>query len=76
MRTLSVREMREAIGHLDKLVEEEGELLIVRHGKPIARVFPVQSSKKAMPSHADLRKSMPRIDMGSEILLRLDREER
>ena len=37
MRRLSIREMRAALGRLDKLMEEEGEVLITRHGHPIAR---------------------------------------
>jgi hypothetical protein len=49
--------------------------LITRRGKAIARLLPVRSTK-AMPSHAELRSSMPLLKTGSERLVRADRDER
>ena len=46
MKELTVREMRASIGRLDKLVEEAGELIISRRGKPIARVLPVSGQRQ------------------------------
>ncbi len=75
MRTLSIREMRNELGRLDRLISTEGEILITRRGKPIARLIPVGSTRKK-PSHADLRAAMPRLATGSERLLRAERDER
>lgn len=75
MKRLSVREVRAELTSLDKLLGKEGEVLITRHGKAIARLLPVRSAH-AVPSHAALRASMPRLKTGSEHLVRGDRDER
>ena len=36
MRSVSVREMRTALPRLERLLEEEGEIVITRNGKPVA----------------------------------------
>jgi prevent-host-death family protein len=75
MKRLSVREVRARLTSLEELLGREGEVLITRRGEPIARLLPVRSGK-AMPSHAALRASMPRLKTGSEHLVRADRDER
>jgi len=75
MRELSIREMREKLGSLDQLVKTEGEILITRHGVPIARLLPVMGTQ-TRPSHTDLRARMQRLDTPSEILVRDDRDQR
>ena len=67
--------MRSELGKLDQLVQLEGELVVTRQGKPIARILPVRGTR-SKPSHADLRASMPRLDTPSETLVRDDRDER
>lgn len=54
MQQLNIREMRNILGTLDQLVEQEQEIIITRHKKVIARILPMQPTKKR-PSHADLR---------------------
>ena len=75
MRELSIREMRTELGRLGQLLESEDELVITKHGRPIARVLPLGSRRKR-PSHADLRDRLPRLSTGSEIHVRADRDER
>jgi antitoxin (DNA-binding transcriptional repressor) of toxin-antitoxin stability system len=75
MKEISVREMRASIGRLDQLVAEAGQLVISRHGKPIARVLPMPG-RRARPDHADLRARMPRLAEPSEALIRAERNER
>jgi prevent-host-death family protein len=75
MRTLSIREMRNELGRLDQLISTEGEILITRRGKPIARLIPAGGTRKK-PSHADLRAAMQKLATGSEILLQAERDER
>lgn len=75
MREINVREMRASIGRLDELVCEAGELVISRHGKPIARVLPIRGLR-TRPDHADLRARMPRVREPSQALIRAERDER
>jgi len=75
MKTLSIREIRRELAHLDELVESEGEVVVTRRGQRIARLLPLRS-KRQMPSHAELRASMPRLKKGSEKHLRAGRDER
>jgi prevent-host-death family protein len=75
MRPISVREMRAALSNLERLLAEEGEVVITRNGKPVARILPTRADKP-MPSHADLRSRIPRLEAGSEVLVRQDRDER
>jgi len=75
MRSLSVREMRTALPKLEQLLESEGEILITRRGKPIARLLPSATAQE-VPARADLRSRMPRLEIGSEVLIREDRDAR
>lgn len=75
MKSLGIRELRKELGTLDELMAREGEVVVTRHGRAIARVVPVRD-REPMPSHAELRASMPRLLRGSETLVRAERDER
>ncbi len=75
MRKLTVRETRQALSRLDRLLSAEGEVTITRRGEAIARIVGLEK-KRAMPSHRDLREKMPRMRRGSEKLIREDRNAR
>ena len=75
MREMSIREMRAELGRLGEVLDSEGEVVVTRHGKPIARVLPLGAPRKR-PSHDDLRSSMPRLERGSEDVVRADRDGR
>jgi antitoxin (DNA-binding transcriptional repressor) of toxin-antitoxin stability system len=75
MKKLSIREARQSLSHLDRLLAVEGEVLITRRGDPIAKGVQV-GRKRPIPSHRDLRDGMKRMQKGSETLLRRDRDER
>jgi antitoxin (DNA-binding transcriptional repressor) of toxin-antitoxin stability system len=75
MKELNVREMRANIGRLDELVDEAGELIIIRRGQPIARVLPM-SSRRIRPDHADLRRRTAESTTASAVLIRAERDER
>jgi len=75
MQTISVREMRNQLGRLDQLIAREQEIIVTRHNKPLARILPVRGKRKR-PDHKALRDSFPRQEITSEILQRMDREER
>jgi antitoxin (DNA-binding transcriptional repressor) of toxin-antitoxin stability system len=75
MKQVSIRAVRSVLSQLDEILAAEGELLITRHGKPIARLLPVGQGA-GMPSHADFRNTMPRLRTGSEVAVRADRDGR
>ena len=75
MRSVSVREMRSALPRLERLLEEGGEIVITRNGKPVARVLPTVP-ERGIPSRAELRAQMQRLEVGSEVLIREDRDAR
>ena len=73
MKMLSIRETRQALSHLDRLLDEEGEVTITRRGQPIARIVQIDK-KRLIPSHRSLRESMPQQRKGSEKIVREDRD--
>lgn len=73
LKTLSIRQIRSALPHLDEIVAEEGEVVVTRRGRPLARILPARSRRR-IPSRAELRASMPRLKVPSEELIRQDRE--
>ena len=75
MKQLSIREVRSELPNLDALLSKVGEVVITRRGKPIARILPTRRDQ-GMPSHAELRRSMPRLASGSEKHVRAERNER
>lgn len=75
MRTMSIREMRAELGRLGEVLDDEGEVVITRHGRPIARLVPL-GARPRRPRHDELRNAMPRLERGSEGVVRADREAR
>ena len=78
MKTLGVREMRASYGALEAALKEEGEVILTHHGKPFARVLPIEEAvaPKRMPSNADLRAKMKPLKTPTSILIREDRDAR
>jgi antitoxin (DNA-binding transcriptional repressor) of toxin-antitoxin stability system len=76
MKTLTIREAREGLSHPDQMFADADEVLVVKHGEPVARILPVEPRKKAFRSLAEFRATMPFQDVPSEILIREDRDER
>jgi prevent-host-death family protein len=70
-----VREIRAALPQLEQLLAEEGEVVITRNGRPVARVLPMATAGN-IPSGAELRRKMRRLKVGSEVLIREDRNAR
>ncbi len=75
MKQMTVRELRGALRQIDKLLAESGEIVLTRHGKPIARLLPARTLDQ-MPSHADFRQRMPRVNVSSGHLIRQERDDR
>lgn len=72
---MSIREMRQQLTQLQVVLEKTPEIIITRRGKPLARLVPIAKSRKR-PDHAKLRAMQPRMRLGSEVLIRADRDER
>ncbi len=74
MQYLNIREMRNCLGKLDVLLEEQQELIITRNKQEIARVVPMVQKKR--PSHAQLRLAQQKSTICSADLIRQDRDGR
>jgi len=75
MKKLTIREARQALSHLDHILETEGEVTITKRGQAVARVVQL-GRKMPIPSHKDLREKMLRMKTGSNKLVRKDRDAR
>jgi antitoxin (DNA-binding transcriptional repressor) of toxin-antitoxin stability system len=78
MKTINVRELRQFTPTLRQTLAEEGELLLVSNGEPIARLLPVamKPARSALPSMKAYRKTLPAMAQPSQALIREDRDRR
>ena len=78
MKTINVRELRQATPTLKQTLAEEGEVLLVSNGEPIARLLPVQAKplRSKLPSMKAFRATMPTMKVPSQVLIREDRDRR
>lgn len=78
MKTLTIREAREGLSHPDRMFADADEVLVVKHGEPVARILPVTPAVPArkLPSLKWLRDQLPPQDIPSEVLIREDRDAR
>ena len=78
MRTLGIREVRQRYEILKEALDIEGEVILTHHGKPFARVLPIEPAKpkKKWQPHHELHAMMPLQIIPSEVLLAQDREDR
>lgn len=75
MKNLTIREARQALSRLDRILEAEGEVTITKRGKAVARLIQL-GKRKPIPSHDNLRAKMMRMRQGSDKLVREDRDAR
>ncbi len=80
MKTLGMREIRASSTVLTDALLESGEVILTNHGKPFARVIPLEPVA-VVPTRAPdtlkwLRDQMPKAKRGSERLVREDRDAR
>jgi len=75
MKKITIREARQSLTHLDRILAAEGEVVITRRGQPIARLARI-GRKRAIPSHRDLREAMRPMRRGSKEMIRQDRDAR
>ena len=75
MQTLGIREIRQRYEILKETLEAEGEVILTHHGKPFARVLPLEPVKprKRWKPHPELA-DIPFQHVPSEVLIAEDRE--
>lgn len=75
MQTLSIREVRGALAHLDELLNTTDEIIVTKHGEAIARIIPMKG-KHVRPTHQELHRLTKKLSIPSEKILRDERDER
>lgn len=79
MKTLGVRQMRAGYDVLHQALEQEGEVLLTHHGKPFARVLPLEpvaAPKRKVRSLAAFRAKQRMQTVPSEVIVGEDRADR
>ncbi len=76
MRRATIREIRALLPDLEAILAVEGEILLTRHGRPVARVVPLAQEGMQRPSHVAFRARLPLQEVPTEELVRQDRDER
>lgn len=75
MKTLTIREAREGLSHPDQMFADSDEVLVVKHGEPVARILPVEPRRRVRSLRAFLE-NQPMQTIPSEDILAAEREER
>ncbi|ALO46376.1 type II toxin-antitoxin system Phd/YefM family antitoxin [Pseudohongiella spirulinae] len=75
MQKINVRETRERLSALLDAVEAGEEIIILRHGKPVARLTTPQSDNVCFPDRTALRASLPAATVDATTLIRTLRDE-
>ncbi len=75
MKTLTIREAREGLSHPEQMFADDGEVLVVRHGEPVARILPA-TPRRGLRSLAEFLAGQPMQTVPSETLLDEEREDR
>lgn len=72
MRAISLAQAKAHLSELLNTVESGEEVVITRHGRPVARVLPAGSLKQPLPLQrlAELRREIPARKGSSAVLLR------
>ena len=75
MNTVSFAQAKAKLSEILNRVESGEEVVVTRHGRPIARISAVRAPKKPLKSLAAFRATMPRWSKPSVKLLREMRDE-
>lgn len=75
MRTINVRETREKLADLLDAVASGEEIIILRHGKPAARLTSVLPESVAFPDRSELRASLPPTNESAATAIRALRDD-
>ena len=79
MQKVNVREARQQISRLLDAVAQGEEIVIIRHGKPAARLVPmpeVETARIRFPDRSALRAKIPPVKVSAVEVVRKMRDER
>ncbi len=78
MKRVGIREVRQNLSALLEAIKGGQELIVTEHGRPVARLVPVDASEsKAFPDLSAFRARMPKLSLSlSQALLDEDRADR
>lgn len=76
MKTITIREAREGLSHPEQLFAEDDEVVVTRHGEPVARILPVGKPRPKIRSLAAFRASQQPLTPPLSQTVAEDREER
>ncbi len=79
MQKINAKEVRRSISRLLDLVKAGEEIVILRRGRPVARMSRVEEEEEKpvrFPDHSALRSRLPPMKQGSASLIRDMRDER
>ena len=57
MKTVTIREAREGLSHPEQMFADDDEVIVTRHGEPVARILPITHTKPKFRSLATFRAS-------------------
>lgn len=75
MRTISLADAKARLSEILNEVEAGEEVVITRHGTPVARVVPARPARKPLQSLAAFRAKFPQVRKSSAELIRKLRDE-
>ncbi len=79
MKTMNIRELRQATPHLKQMLGEAGEVLVVSNGEPVARLLPVtptSATRPRLPSLKAFRATLPMLERPVSADIREERDRR
>jgi antitoxin (DNA-binding transcriptional repressor) of toxin-antitoxin stability system len=76
MRTVTIREAREGLSHPEQLFAGNDEVIVTRHGEPVARILPIAPAKPKFRSLAAFRASQVPLGPPLSQTIIEDREDR
>jgi antitoxin (DNA-binding transcriptional repressor) of toxin-antitoxin stability system len=76
MKTVTIREAREGLSHPEQLFAADDEVVVMRHGEPVARILPVGKPRHKIRSLAAFRASQTPLTPPLSHTISEDREER
>lgn len=76
MKTVTIREAREGLSHPEQLFAADDEVVVMRHGEPVARILPVGKPRHKIRSLAAFRASQKPMTPPLSQTVSEDREER
>jgi prevent-host-death family protein len=76
VKSITIREAREGLSHLEQMFADNDEVIVTRRGEPVARILPIKPAKPKFRSLAAFRASQKPLNPPLSQTVIEDREER